>query len=179
MGNTHWILPLLLLAALWGPAWSGFGSSKDPNVRDWGDYSDLPTAVQQGPEKDHTTHDNGGARGSTSWSLPLAPELDFLAEFAGKSKLTSLADVWRFLKIFCRWLAAPTVSSLSLSPGKKRLWVITAPSHNNHYLRMMEKQLEDAERAVSCMIICCNSASVVRSFCFMMKTVLGIISFAL
>ncbi|CAL8321362.1 unnamed protein product [Lota lota] len=46
-------------------------------------------------------------------------------------------------------------SSSSLSPeqdflsdfaGKKRLWVITAPSHNDHYLRMMEKQLEDMEQ---------------------------------
>ncbi|XP_061554788.1 coiled-coil domain-containing protein 80 isoform X2 [Phycodurus eques] len=30
--------------------------------------------------------------------------------------------------------------------GKKRLWVITAPSHNDHYLRMMEKQLEDMDQ---------------------------------
>ena len=33
-------------------------------------------------------------------------------------------------------------------PGKKRLWVITAPSHNDHYLRMMEKQLEDMEQVL-------------------------------
>lgn len=32
-------------------------------------------------------------------------------------------------------------------PGKKRLWVITASSHNDHYLQMMEKQLEDVEQA--------------------------------
>ncbi|TKS84574.1 Coiled-coil domain-containing protein 80 [Collichthys lucidus] len=32
------------------------------------------------------------------------------------------------------------------SSGKKRLWVITAPSHNDDYLRMMEKQLEDMEQ---------------------------------
>lgn len=177
LGNTHRILPLpllLLLAALWSPgatsrAWSGLGSSKDPNVRDWGDYSDLPTAVLQGPEKDRTTHNHGGAGGaggSTSWSLPLAPELDFLAEFAGKSKLTSFLMCVGFLIFFCLWLSTPTASFLSFPPGKKRLWVITAPSHNNHYLRMMEKQLEDAEQAVSgtlcCMITCCNFASVVR-----------------
>lgn len=50
----------------------------------------------------------------------------------------------------------------SFPPGNKRLWVITAPSHNNHYLRMMEKQLEDAARAVSgtvcCMMFCSNFA---------------------
>lgn len=34
------------------------------------------------------------------------------------------------------------------SPGKKRLWVITAPSYNDHYLRMMEKQLEEAEQVL-------------------------------
>lgn len=172
LGNTHRILPLpllLLLAALWSPsatsrAWSGLSSSKDPNVRDWGDYSDLPAAVLQGPGKDRTTHNHGGAggaTGSTSWSLPLAPELDFLAEFAGKSKLTILADVCRFFDF-----STPTASFLSFPPGKKRLWVITAPSHNNHYLRMMEKQLEDAEQAVSgtlcCTITCCNFASVVH-----------------
>lgn len=100
LGNTHRIL--LLLAALWRPgaasrAWSSLSSSKDPNVRDWGDYSDLPAAVQQGPEEDGTTHDHGGVRGSTSWNLPLAPELDFLAEFAGKSKLISLSDLDGFL----------------------------------------------------------------------------------
>lgn len=102
LGNIHQILSLLLLllAALWRPgatsrAWSGLSSNKDPNVRDWGDYSDLPAAVQQGPEQEGTTHDHGEASGSTSWNLPLAPELDFLAEFAGKSKLSSLADLCR------------------------------------------------------------------------------------
>lgn len=100
LGNTQPILLLLLLllTALWRPgatsrAWSGLSSSKDPNVRDWGDYSDLPAPVQQGPEQDGTTHGHGGAGGSASWNLPLAPELDFLAEFAGKSKLTSLSDL--------------------------------------------------------------------------------------
>lgn len=29
--------------------------------------------------------------------------------------------------------------------GKKRLWVITAPSHEDDYLRMMEKQIEESE----------------------------------
>lgn len=170
LGNARQILSLLplLLAALWRPgatsrAWSGLSSSKDPNVRDWGDYSDLPATVQQGPEQDGTTHDHGGVGGSTSWNLPLAPELDFLAEFAGKSKLTSLSDLRFFLSLLSL-ACVPTAMYLSFSPGKKRLWVITAPSHNNHYLRMMEKQLEDAEQAVSgalcCMIFGCNFACV-------------------
>uniref|UniRef100_A0A6Q2Y927 Coiled-coil domain containing 80 like 2 n=1 Tax=Esox lucius TaxID=8010 RepID=A0A6Q2Y927_ESOLU len=30
--------------------------------------------------------------------------------------------------------------------GKKRLWVITAPSHSDNYLRMMEKQIQDMEQ---------------------------------
>ncbi|XP_065142834.1 coiled-coil domain-containing protein 80 [Paramisgurnus dabryanus] len=29
--------------------------------------------------------------------------------------------------------------------GKKRLWVITAPSHSDNYLRMMEKQIQESE----------------------------------
>ncbi|KAK2872604.1 hypothetical protein Q8A67_022501 [Cirrhinus molitorella] len=29
--------------------------------------------------------------------------------------------------------------------GKHRLWVITAPSHNDNYLRMMEKQIQESE----------------------------------
>lgn len=39
-----------------------------------------------------------------------------------------------------------TAPASPFSIGKKRLWVITAPSHNDHYLRMMEKQLEDTEQ---------------------------------
>lgn len=42
------------------------------------------------------------------------------------------------------FLTAAT-SSFCLA-GNKRLWVITAPSHNDHYLRMMEKQLEDMDQ---------------------------------
>lgn len=34
--------------------------------------------------------------------------------------------------------------------GKKRLWVITAPSHSDQYLRMMEKQLEEMEQVLLC-----------------------------
>lgn len=192
LGKTQRILSLLLLlllAALWRPgatsrAWSGLRSSKDPNVRDWGDYSDLPAAVHQGPEKGGTTHDHGGAGGSTSWNLPLAPELDFLAEFAGKSKLTSLADLCPglFLSFFSHWLAVPKAMYLFFLPGKNRLWVITAPSHNNHYLRMMEKQLEDAEQAVSgtlcCMALGCNFAYVIP-FCLSVNTVLGLFCFTI
>ncbi|XP_023257288.1 coiled-coil domain-containing protein 80-like [Seriola lalandi dorsalis] len=114
---------LLLFVALWSlsylsflAAWPGIGRSKpkdqlDPNVKDWGDYSDLPPGIEQGLglDEDGEHGDNRGLVGSSS---SLAPELDFLAEFA----------------------------------GKKRLWVITAPSHNDHYLRMMENQLEDMEQ---------------------------------
>lgn len=41
-------------------------------------------------------------------------------------------------------LIEPTTSSPF--PGKRRLWVITVPSHNNHYLRMMENQLEEMDQ---------------------------------
>ncbi|XP_067431060.1 coiled-coil domain-containing protein 80 [Thunnus thynnus] len=119
--NTHW--PLLLFAALWSlccpslvTAWQGIARSKpkdqfDPNVRDWGDYSDLPPGIELGLGLDGD-REHGNNRGGGESSSSLAPELDFLADFA----------------------------------GKKRLWVITAPSHNDHYLRMMEKQLEDMEQ---------------------------------
>ncbi|MEQ2255995.1 hypothetical protein ILYODFUR_019608 [Ilyodon furcidens] len=113
---------LVLLVALWSlsctgliKAWPGTPGSKpglDPNVRDWGDYSDLPAGVEYGLglEEDREHEDN---RGSSN----LAPELDFLADFA----------------------------------GKKRLWVITALSHNDNYLRMMEKQLEDMyQKGLNC-----------------------------
>ncbi|XP_071769668.1 coiled-coil domain-containing protein 80 [Centroberyx gerrardi] len=119
--NSHW--SLLLLVALWSfcypsllAAWPGKGRGQykdhlDPNVRDWGDYSDLPPALGHGLELDQDRE--GESRGVEEPSSSLAPELDFLADFA----------------------------------GKKRLWVITAPSHSDHYLRMMEKQLEDMEQA--------------------------------
>ncbi|KAM4720511.1 coiled-coil domain-containing protein 80 [Anableps anableps] len=114
---------LVLLLALWSlsctgliTAWPGIAGSKpkansDPNVRDWGDYSDLPAGIEHGLglEEDREHEDNRGAREPSS---TLAPELDFLADFA----------------------------------GKKRLWVITAPSYNDSYLRMMEKQLEDMDQ---------------------------------
>ncbi|XP_074546061.1 coiled-coil domain-containing protein 80 [Halichoeres trimaculatus] len=119
---------LLLFAALWSlsypallSAWPGTSRSKpkdqlDPNVRDWGDYSDLPPGFEQGLGLDEDGG-HGDNRGTGESSSNLSPELDFLADFA----------------------------------GKKRLWVITAPSHNNHYLRMMEKQLEDMEqKALNC-----------------------------
>ncbi|KAM8827427.1 coiled-coil domain-containing protein 80 isoform 2-T2 [Spinachia spinachia] len=111
--------PLLLLAVLWScppllTAWPGIGRSKpedqlDPNVKEWGDYSDLPPGIGHGSELDQDHADNRGVGKS---SISLAPELDFLADFA----------------------------------GIKRLWVITAPSRNDPYLRMMEKQLEDMEQ---------------------------------
>ncbi|KAG7223932.1 hypothetical protein INR49_015188, partial [Caranx melampygus] len=120
--NSHSHLRLFL--ALWSlsclgflAAWPGAGRSKpkeqlDPNVRDWGDYSDLPPGIEQGLGLDEDREHGEENRGAGGASSSLAPELDFLAEFA----------------------------------GKKRLWVITAPSHNDHYLRMMEKQLEDTEQ---------------------------------
>lgn len=48
-------------------------------------------------------------------------------------------------------------TSLLSSAGKKRLWVITAPSHNDHYLRMMEKQLEDVDQVVQLYVRTYNS----------------------
>uniref|UniRef100_G3PZ08 Coiled-coil domain containing 80 like 2 n=1 Tax=Gasterosteus aculeatus aculeatus TaxID=481459 RepID=G3PZ08_GASAC len=113
-------LPLLLLAVLWScpgwlTAWPGISRSKppkgqlDPNVKEWGDYSDLPPGIEHGLDLEE---DHAGNRGVGKSSVSLAPELDFLTDFA----------------------------------GIKRLWVITAPSHNDHYLRMMEKQLEDMEQ---------------------------------
>ncbi|XP_061763735.1 coiled-coil domain-containing protein 80 isoform X2 [Nerophis ophidion] len=109
-----------LLLALWSlsrPSWqitwpdSKTKSQLDPNVKDWGDYSDLPTRTELGPglEEDRQRGDKTGDSG-------LASELDFLSDFA----------------------------------GKKRLWVITAPSHQDHYLRMMEKQLEDMDQSLNC-----------------------------
>lgn len=87
--NSHWVL--LVFAAQWSfsypsllSTWSGIGRSKDPNVKDWGDYSDLPPGVEQGLglEEDREHGDNRGA-GDPSSSL--APELEFLADFAGKT----------------------------------------------------------------------------------------------
>lgn len=53
-------------------------------MRDWGDYSDLPPGIEQGLGLDEEAErgDNRGVGESTS---SLAPELDFLAEFAGKT----------------------------------------------------------------------------------------------
>ncbi|XP_061589383.1 coiled-coil domain-containing protein 80 [Cololabis saira] len=109
---------LMLFAALWSLSYPGFlaagSKQKDPNVRDWGDYSDLPPGIEHGLGlgEDRENDYNRGVGESSS-----SPQLDFLAGFA----------------------------------GKKRLWVITAPSHNDHYLQMMEKQLEDAEqKALNC-----------------------------
>ncbi|XP_041825149.1 coiled-coil domain-containing protein 80 [Melanotaenia boesemani] len=114
---------LMSFAALWSltylgllAAWPNIAGTKpkhqfDPNVRDWGDYSDLPPKTEFGLwlEEDSEREENRGVGESLS---SLAPELDFLAEFL----------------------------------GKKRLWVISAPSHNDHYLHMMEKQLEDTDQ---------------------------------
>ncbi|XP_076020130.1 coiled-coil domain-containing protein 80 [Genypterus blacodes] len=120
--HSHWLL--LLFVALWSlsypsllTAWPRVGRSKakdelDPNVRDWGDYSDLPPGVEHGLGLEEDNREEGESRGAPDPSSGLEPELDFLADFA----------------------------------GKKRLWVITAPSHNDHYLHMMEKQLEDMEQ---------------------------------
>lgn len=94
--HSHWLL--LLFVALWSlsypsllTAWPGIGRSKpkdelDPNVRDWGDYSDLPPGVEHGLglEEDR---EEGESRGVAEPSSGLAPELDFLADFAGKTSL--------------------------------------------------------------------------------------------
>ncbi|XP_049595002.1 coiled-coil domain-containing protein 80 [Syngnathus scovelli] len=85
-------------------------SQLDPNVKDWGDYSDLPPGMELGLGEDRQRGYNNREDGGSS--LSFTPELDFLSDFA----------------------------------GKKRLWVITATSYNDHYLRMMEKQLEDMDQ---------------------------------
>lgn len=84
---------LLLFAALWSfgcsrlhAASPGIGQSKpknqlDPNVREWGDYSDLPAEIQQGLELDKQGEHGDKKEASSS----LAPELDFLADFTGKT----------------------------------------------------------------------------------------------
>ncbi|XP_026153722.1 coiled-coil domain-containing protein 80 [Mastacembelus armatus] len=122
-------LHLLFFAALWSLSYPGLltarpgiGQGKhkdqlDPNVRDWGDYSDLPPGIEQGLGLDEDG-EHGEIR-ETGAGESSAPELDFLADFS----------------------------------GKKRLWVITAPSHNDHYLRMMEKQLVDMEqKGLNCLL---------------------------
>ena len=92
--NSHWTL--LLFAGLWSlscsnslTAWSSVGQSKpkdqlDPNVRDWGDYSDLPLGIKQASESDKEG-EHGNKRRAEESSSSLAPELDFLAEFTGKA----------------------------------------------------------------------------------------------
>lgn len=87
---------LLLLAALCGSGSSGFHPSRkdllDPNVRDWGDYSDLiQVEPRRGTEEE---------RGAGEPSSGLAPELDFLAEFAGEpSHMTKCVFAPRSLDI--------------------------------------------------------------------------------
>lgn len=108
-------LHIVLLLTIWSfvhalPEVGKSKSKSDPNVRDWGDYSDLPAGVELGLGlEEDMEHEE-----KTKVEEAIAPELDFLSDFA----------------------------------GKKRLWVITAPSHNDNYLRMMEKQLEDMEQEV-------------------------------
>lgn len=82
---------LLLFAALWSltreslpAAWSGAGHGKpkdelDPNVRDWGDYSDLPPGTELDKKGDHGDDRVGGS------SPNLAPELDFLTDIASET----------------------------------------------------------------------------------------------
>lgn len=83
---------LLLVAALWSlsltAAWPGISGSKlkgelDPNVKDWGDYSDLPPGIEQGLGLDEEGQ-YGDKRGLGESSSSLAPELDFLVDIAGK-----------------------------------------------------------------------------------------------
>lgn len=86
---------LLLIAALWSlnnlgllAAWQGFGDGKpkellDPNVRDWGDYSDLPPGIEHGLGLEESREDGYNRKVGES-SSSLAPEMDFLADFAGK-----------------------------------------------------------------------------------------------
>lgn len=88
--HTPQLLLLLLLAALCTSGSSGFyatgseiGHNKDlldPNVRDWGDYSDLVHIEAKRSKEEEHGDQNGAAEPSSS----LAPELAFLAEFAGE-----------------------------------------------------------------------------------------------
>lgn len=81
---------VLLLAALWTCGSCGLYSTGseiahrkewlDPNVRDWGDYSDL-VEVEPSRSKEEEHGDKSGAE---ELSSGLAPELRFLAEFAGE-----------------------------------------------------------------------------------------------
>lgn len=99
--NSHWAP--LLFAALWGlsctsslAARSGIGHSKpkdklDPNVKDWGDYSDLPPGIELGLGLDADGEHGDNRRGGES-SSSLAPDLDFLAEFAGKTNKHNLLE---------------------------------------------------------------------------------------
>lgn len=140
---------LLLFAALWtlsypilAVAWPGLTQSKskddlDPNVREWGDYSDIPPGTEQELDLDEVgEHKDEGGDGDFS---SLAPELEFLAEFAGM--LPKCVDVSVYLSTYLQLLYFTFI-------GKNRLWVITAPSHHDHYLRMMEKQLEDMDQVL-------------------------------
>lgn len=87
---THSVHAVLMLAALCSSGSSGFyptGSEKDlldPNVRDWGDYSDLiHVEPRRSKEEEHGDKNRAGELSSS-----LAPELDFLAEFAGEMSPT-------------------------------------------------------------------------------------------
>lgn len=88
----------ILFVALWSlsypsllTAWPGISRSKpkeelDPNVRDWGDYSDIPPGLEQGLglDEDREHGDNRGVGESLS---SLSPEQDFLADFAGEKNV--------------------------------------------------------------------------------------------
>lgn len=85
----------LLFVVLWSlsypsllTAWPGISRSKlkeelDPNVRDWGDYSDIPPGIEQGLGLDED-REHGDYRGVGESSSSLVVELGFLADFAGK-----------------------------------------------------------------------------------------------
>ncbi|KAG7476691.1 hypothetical protein MATL_G00085600 [Megalops atlanticus] len=97
-------------------------------------WSPVALSVAQQLERPHQSRSQLGLAGKMDLSPPaevdsqtdrklevpdpsITPELDFLAEFAGKN----------------------------------RLWVITAPSYTDNYLRMMEKQIQDMEyEGLSC-----------------------------
>ena len=72
-----------LLAARTGKRQSQSKEHLDPNVREWGDYSDLEGLAQGlGLDEDREPEEN---RGIDDPSSNLAPELDFLANFAGNN----------------------------------------------------------------------------------------------
>lgn len=117
--RSKWSLQLLVF--LWSfsypnllVAWPGKGRSlpkdqMDPNVRDWGDYSDL-LPLGPGLELDQN-RGQAGNEGEEEPSSSLSPELDFLADFAGRINLLVCLSIY-FLHTFRDQIYIPLYSNL-------------------------------------------------------------------